>query len=223
VIAGLVFFLMVLPAAVCGPAKTVELYRTWVRVLIQPAMGGGTDKSRRGELTGMNSTDNQSLLAAIHNWRYQDIPKGKRPKEASAAARGVAYGVGMLLLGVLLWSSARRRGESSPMQMILSLSGYVALWLIVSPVVHNFYYLLMLPLVTALLYEGGVLTGSKPNWKLLGPVVVFMAIDLIVRLPSIGGWLRDRGAPLMSLLILLGAGIVLLVKERRMVTVPEPI
>lgn len=234
-IAGLLVFLAVLPLVVCGPSRAMELYRTWVQVLVKPAMGGGRDTSRRGELTGMNSTDNQSLLAAIHNWQYHGLPRGKRPKEASSWARTAAYGAGAVLLILVLAASARPRGiEISSIQMVVSMTCLTGVWLVASPIVHNYYYVFMLPLVTALLWK---CRGPAPgwpdwNWKLVWPVMVFMAVDLIVRLPGIGGWLRDRGTPLLSLMILMVAGIVVLMKERRtvvglktpeIVSIPSPV
>jgi len=215
VVAGLILFLAVIPVAVCGPGRTIELYQTWVRVVIQPGMGKGADTSRSGELTGMNGTDNQSLLAAIHNWSYHNVPRSKRPKDAAPVAHKVAYGIGALLLAVLLMSSRRSRGEASSMHMILCVTGFTAVWLVATPVAHNFYYLLMLPLVSAVLYKSGLFERRNPDWKLLGTVVAFMVVDFLARLPSIGNWLRDCGAPLLSLLALFACGIYLLIRERR--------
>jgi hypothetical protein len=82
-------------------------------------------------------------------------------------------------------------------------------------VAHNYYYLLMLPLVAALLHQGlPQKPGHAANWKLLLPVLVFMLTDLMVRMPFIGATLRDLGAPLLSLIFLMWSGAMFLVKQR---------
>ena len=45
-------------------------------------------------------------------------------------------------------------------------------------------------------------------------VVVFMAVDIVARLPGIGHFLRDCGVPLLSLIGLMWAGAVILAKGR---------
>jgi hypothetical protein len=177
-------------------------------------MGSGADTSRRAELTAMNGTDNQSLLAAIHNWQFHNLPRAKRPAVATPVARKVDYAISALLFAVLLMSSWRPRGQASSLHMILSIIGFTAVWLVASPVVHNYYYLLTLPMVAALINESGLFERRSPDWKLLGPVVVFMIVDFTARLPLIGNWLRDGGAPLLSLLLMLACGIRLLNLER---------
>ena len=70
VVLGIALTLALIPAVVWGPRRAVEVYVTWFEVLAKPALGAGSDQSRAAELTNMTATDNQSLLAAIHNWQY---------------------------------------------------------------------------------------------------------------------------------------------------------
>ena len=70
VVIGLLLALVLLPAAVLGAKRTSDLYHTWANVILLPGIGRGTDTSRAAELTSMGRTDNQSLLALIHNWTY---------------------------------------------------------------------------------------------------------------------------------------------------------
>jgi hypothetical protein len=212
VITGLLFLLVLLPTAAFGPKQTVELYRTWIHVLAKPAVGLGTDTSRREELTGMNGTDNQSLLAFIHNWQYHDLPRKKRPAEAAPAARQACYVVGVLmLLGAGIVSGFRKQDSTRELFIIVGLLVGVAL--VINPVIHNFYYLLLLPLVAALL--DGKLTEAENSasvWKLPLVLWVFMLTDLLARLPTIGPRLRDWGLPLLSMVWMLGAGAAALLK-----------
>src|SRR5471030_2512999 len=95
---GLLVVLVIIPGVVSGPKRTVELYQVWVQVLAGPALGHGTDTSRQRELTGMNYTDNQSLLAAIHNWKYHNLPRVQRPAKAAPWERHCVYAIGLLML-----------------------------------------------------------------------------------------------------------------------------
>jgi hypothetical protein len=210
VIAGLFILLAALPLATLGPKRTAELYHCWIEVLAKPALGHGTDTSRLKELTGMGSTDNQSLLATIHNWTYHSLPRDERPAETAAWERNTVYAVGALMIIATIYVIGFRRTDS-PHELLVIAGLLVGIALIASPIVHNFYYLLMLPLVAALL-DLGLPYGSqsKLNWKLMLPVVVFMLGDLLSRLPGIGRMLRDNGITTVSLLWLLAAGTIFL-------------
>src|SRR5215468_3173636 len=112
VAAGLVMGLALLPAAALGPQRTVDLYCTWVDVILKPGLGHGTDTSRADELTSMNGTDNQSALAFMHNWRYHNLRRDRRPPDAAAAARRATYATGALALLGIGWISGVRRRDS---------------------------------------------------------------------------------------------------------------
>jgi hypothetical protein len=213
VMAGLFLFLLIIPMTVLGPKQTIESYRTWVQVLAKPALGQGTDTSRLHELTGMTSTDNQSLLATIHNWRYHFSPRNQRPQQAAPGERYLVYIISAVMLAATGFAIGIRRRDSRPELLVIA-GLLIGLTFIVSPVAHNYYYLLMLPLVTALLHQGlPQKPGHAANWKLLLPVLVFMLTDLMVRMPFIGAPLRDLGAPLLSLIFLMWSGAMFLVKQ----------
>ena len=213
VMAGLFLFLLIIPMAVLGPKQTIESYRTWVQVLAKPALGQGTDTSRLHELTGMTSTDNQSLLATIHNWRYHSLPRNQRPQSAAPRERYLVYIISAAMLAGIGFAVGIRRRDSRR-ELIIIAGLLIGLTFVVSPVAHNYYYLLMLPLVAALLDQG---LAQKPeraaDWKLLLPVLVFMLTDLMVRMPFIGATLRDLGAPLLSLIYLMWSGAMVLVRR----------
>lgn len=214
ILAGLLFFLAVLPAVTLGPARTRELYGAWSQVLAKPALGVGTDTSRAKELTGMNSTDNQSLLAGIHNWRYREMPRRERPAAAGQGERYAVYAAGILLLiGVAMAGGFRR--SDSPRELLLVSGLLIGVALVVSPIVHNYYYLLMLPLIAGLLdFALPREDGARPKWKIIGVIVFFTATDLLARLPGVGPRLRDWGVPLVSLLCLLFTAALVLYRYR---------
>jgi hypothetical protein len=218
VMAGLALFLMIIPMTVLGPKQTIESYRTWVQVLAKPALGQGTDTSRLTELTGMTSTDNQSLLATIHNWRYHSLPRNQRPQQAAPSERYLVYIISAVMLVGIGFAVGIRRRDSR--QELLTIAGLlIGLTFVASPVAHNYYYLLMLPLVAALLDQGLARQPERAaNWKILLPVIVFMFTDLMVRMPFIGAVLRDLGAPLLSLIYLMWGGAMVLVRQRGKLT-----
>jgi hypothetical protein len=224
VVFGLFLALAVLPAVAFGPSRTVELYRVWIQVLAKPALGKGTDTTRLNELTGMAGTDNQSLLAFIHNWRYHDLPRQHRPPQASPSERYAAYAVGaVILLGVVLAMGTRR--QDSPRDLLIMAGLLIGAALVVNPVSHNYYFLLLLPLVTALLDRGlKNPAGHGSDLKILLAVAVFMFTDLVVRLPSVGPWLRDLGLPLLSLVAMMVAGALALRNDSKFLRMDcEPI
>jgi hypothetical protein len=253
VLAGLVLLLAVLPAVTLGPSRTVALYGSWIHVLAGPALGHGTDTSRTHELTGMTSTDNQSLLAFIHNWRYWRIPRKQRPPAAMPGERYAVYGVGIaLLLAIAVAAKWRRRDQ--PRELLLVVGLLISLSFVISPIVHNYYYLGLLPLIAGLLdyglavlcrfWPGPAAIGARTSrprvsWqsrksprgrgvrapflnahgnrtlrgkKVLCGLALFAIVDFLARLPGIGPALRDRGAPLLSVLVLMGTAVYLLLR-----------
>src|SRR5947208_3629762 len=64
---GLLLGLFVLPATVFGPARAIDCSRQLYEVLLAPAVGVGSDDSRRLELTSVTLTDSQSFQATLHN------------------------------------------------------------------------------------------------------------------------------------------------------------
>jgi hypothetical protein len=212
--AGLIILLGLLPLATLGPKRTTELYQCWIEVLAKPALGHGTDTSRLKELTGMGSTDNQSLLATLHNWTYHALPRDNRPMEAAPWERETVYVVGGLMIIATIYLIGFRRTDS-PHELLAIAGLLVGIALVVSPIVHNFYYLLMLPLV-AVLIDLGLPQANRPgvDWKFLAPVIVFMLGDLLARMPHIGPLLRDCGVTTLSLLWLLVTGAFFLSRKK---------
>jgi hypothetical protein len=206
--------MLVLPGITLGPKRTVELYQVWMQVLAKPALGHGTDTSRQNELTGMTNGDNQSLLAAIHNWSHISRPRSERPKEAAPWERYAVYFAGAAMLAGIGFASGFRRRDSRGDLLILA-GLLIGLSFVVSPIVHSFYRLMLLPLVAALLDQGlPKETGRTLDWKLIVPVLVFVLTDFLTQIPGIGDTLRDLGAPLLSLMYLLWTGAMVLIRGK---------
>ncbi len=211
--AALVLLLAVLPAMVLGPDRTVIAYKTWVQVLAKPGLGVGDDKSRARELTSMNSTDNQSLLAFFHNWRYHSLIRNQRPPEADRSSRVAVYVVAAIMLLGIAVAFGRSRSDS-PRDLFLICGLLIGLALVANPVVHNFYYLLLIPLIAALLdYHLTRTSAPSRMFNLPNLLLFFMLIDILARIAPVGPWLRDVGAPLLSVVALLIVAMRLLLRR----------
>jgi hypothetical protein len=211
VLAGLALALGALPAVALGPARTAELYRTWFEVLAKPALGRGSDRSRGAELTNMSATDNQSLLAFVYNWQHFGTPRKERPPEASTGERALTYGVGAMLIAAVLALFARRR-QDSVVELMVRCGLLIGLGFLISPIVHNYYYILLMPLVTAVLADAW---ARKPKGGLPVVLAVFMACDLMARLPAIGPHLREWGLPMLSMVFLMAMSVTMVLRNPR--------
>lgn len=210
---GLGLSVVVIPVAKLGPAGTLTAYQNWVTVLVKPGMGAGHDTSRAQELTNINSTDNQSLLAFIHNWTYHSEARGLRPPQATSAARGAALALGGAALLAFAGVVGFRR-QRSPRELVIIAGILIGLVFVVSPMVHNYYYLMLLPLLAGLVDECLDRTSGRGlNRGIVGALGFFLLIDLLVRLPGIGSWLRDCGLPFLSLVVLMIAGVSVLLRK----------
>jgi hypothetical protein len=216
VIAGLLILLFALPAATLGIQRTKELYQCWYEVLAKPALGQGTDTSRLNELTGLGSTDNQSILTAVHNWKYFGVNSAQRPLEATATERDLASGIGIVLaLGAMFVIGFRRVDSAHGLPVVAGL--LIALGLLINPIIHNFYFLLLLPLVSALVDFGLSQREKKlPSSVFLAPVFLFFIADGLTRIPGIGHHLREWGVATASLLWLTVAGVIFLARQKRL-------
>jgi alpha-1,2-mannosyltransferase len=225
-ILGLSLFFVVLPIATLGLDRSVALYRTWTDVLVRPALGQANEPSRAQELS-MTTMDNQSLLAVIHNWQHYNLPRGQRPFEASTSARLAAYLVSALTIFGMGILSVRRRdkldcfkqsslnGGRKPQRSDLVIVGLLIGWsFMLAPVVRNSYFLLLLPLLAALVdCKLPHLISDFRRLELPWVVLVFMVTDMLVRVPGLGSWLRDLGIPLLTVTWLMAAGASMLLGE----------
>jgi hypothetical protein len=214
VAAGLLILIIALPVATLGVQRTKELYQCWVEVLVKPAFGKGTDTSRLTELTGMGSTDNQSVLTVLHNWANFSAKSGSRPVNATTMERKTASAIGIGLTLVAVFYIGFRRSDS-PHELLVVAGVLIGLGLLINPIIHNFYFLLMLPLISALFDFGLSQRDRKlPAKVFLAPIVFFFAADIFTRLPVMGPHLREWGVATASLLWLTAAGVVFLARQK---------
>ena len=65
--------------------------------LIEPALLGGSDRSRAGELLDVNATDSQSFVALIHRWHNLDetvrLPRPLRSRPLETWAKPAHWAI----------------------------------------------------------------------------------------------------------------------------------
>ncbi|MEI7436885.1 MAG: glycosyltransferase family 87 protein [bacterium] len=210
-LAGATLGLIVIPALAIGPARTVALYQEWVHVLLLPGLGASADDTRDRELTEMNSTDNQSLLAFFHNWSNYGRTLEERGSHPAAPAARVAVAVsGALLLAAACWAARWRRHENA--RASYGFAGLLTgIMLLLSPVTHSFYLVLLIPLLMTLV-DFCLDNRATPRLQLMLAAIlgVFWVVDLTIRLVPRDGVVWSMGLPVLCVLMLLAAGAWLL-------------
>ena len=209
---GLVLGLAVVPSAILGPEQTLVYGEEWTRVVLMPAFGMGSDRSRADELIEVTSTQNQALSAVFHNTLFVDWKE--RPNQVAPEVRLSAWGVGGLLTALSLLAAGWRRTNSGLANLLL-LGALNINMLLLAPAGHPHYLVLIVPLMMSLLVrqwerEPLARTPSTLPWLL-----VFHAIA--VALPLMPNWvvLFNLGLPMYAGLIFWLAGIVSLWQMRR--------
>lgn len=187
---GLLVGLVLIPAAVFGLPRTVAYYEQYVQVLLGPALGVGSDRSRAGEIIESTSNDSQSLQAAIHN--SLNFDRSTRPPHPSPAVRWGTRGLAATLTLLTLLGFRRRRSSTGP-AVVLFFGALILLMLLTSPLCHTHYYCLAVPVVmgmVALAWEGKEeLRLGSGLWAL---AAIFWIVYIMPNLPGLE-WLRDLG------------------------------
>jgi hypothetical protein len=209
---GLFLGLVLIPAAVFGPARAWGHYRTFLSVTLAPGMGDHADESRSRELTGVTSTDTQAFLAVIHNTLHPD--PATRPMWVAPWVRTTHWLLGTLLTGITLLVAGRRHPDATP-DTVLALGALVLLMLLLSPVCHLHYFHLALPLIMALIY----LRPNRNGFPQLGVGLLLLlgtnlVANIVPRLPGMQAP-RDLGIVAYATLLLWLAAVVVLYRRGR--------
>jgi hypothetical protein len=221
--AGLALGLGVLPVAVLGPSLTAEYYREWAEALA-PGLGLGDSQARAGELTDQTATHSQSIQAVLHNTLHMNIYT--RPPHPSPAVVWTSRAAVLLLTGLTLWAGWRRR--NAPGCEALTFGLLTVVMLLASPVSHQHYFTLVIPLMTVLLALQFERNDSSRIGRGLGAVMlVNVVLSGVPLYPTMLGP-RDAGTAMYATLLVWGYGLVTLwrLPEKRLQvseTRPEPV
>jgi hypothetical protein len=208
---GLLVGLALIPAAVLGPRKTSHYTMEWTEVLLRPALRQGGSRARDKELIETTATDSQSVERILHNYLYPDPLH--RPAIAAPWETRTHWLVGALLTVISLAAAGRR--PLSPARTVIFLGSLIIVMNLVSPVCHQHYMALLLPMVMgliALAWEPEGTTRLRRTLTVLLPVVFIGTL-----LPFIPGFqvLRDLGVPGGTALLLWATGCIVLWRGER--------
>lgn len=208
---GLLIGLFVVPAAVIGPGPTWSAYKQWVGQIVHPAVVDGTTGTRGGELLNMTGTDNQSIQGMLHNWRHLD--RATRPITADPSTRMAHWLIGALMTVVTVGVGARSKLKE-PHREALAISALIVPMLLISPVCHLHYFVLLLPLIVALI-GSHMANGRRVRPALMATLVCVFFIGVFVRLPGCE-YLRDIGLMSMGATALWAAALIELSGEAKL-------
>jgi len=205
----LVVGVALIPMLVFGPARTVQYYEKYARVLLGAALGVGQDQSRAKEMIETTANDSQSLQAALHNTLHPI--RAERPAQHTALVRWLPRIVGGLLTLLTLTAAGWQKSDSGP-SMALFLGALVINMLILSPVCHMHYFSLCVVIVLGLVSARWESYGSGLG---IGLMIIFVVNILCYIPPNIPSWLilRDWAITLYPTLILWTVGIMTLWKR----------
>jgi hypothetical protein len=203
--AGLVVGLGVIPAAVFGPQRTLAYYEEWTHVLLRPALGTGTDRSRARELIDVTATESQSFQAILHNTLH--LERYTRPPQAAPWVVRTSWLLGGALTGLTLLLGWRRPHHDAPAGL-LTFGGLLVLMNLLSPVCHLHYFCLSLPLAMGLVAAAWERNGAARLGA--GTALVLAVNGLANTLPHLPGCelLRDTGVAMYGTMVLWLAGVV---------------
>jgi len=201
--AGLIVSLALIPAAVVGSSRTVELYHDWIRQVARPGLTEDVGNDRSHELLGMTATDNQSIGGTLHN--LLNIDRATRPKVAAASTRVIHWFLGALLTAVTL-VTARRSMVRQPYREALTLGAFSVPMLLICPVCHLHYFVLLLPLCVALVATH-LAHGQRVRPALMAVLILNFFTSLFPRLPGLE-YSRDIGLASFGALALWAAALI---------------
>jgi alpha-1,2-mannosyltransferase len=213
---GLLVGLVLIPAVWFGPREALDCYREWTNVLVRPALGQGNDQSRAKELINVDATDNQSLLAILHNNLYPD--RVTRPTQPDPAVRLTHWLLGGILTVLCLVFAGRKAGDRLP--VVLSFGALLIVMVMMSPVCHMHYFCLAIPLVMGLMSVDAERSASdslSPGLKAL--LAINFVGSTIPHLPEQP--FRDAGLVGVMGLVLWAAGCVVLWRLWRLPSTPD--
>lgn len=198
----------VIPVIVWGPAGAIEKHQYfWEHVVVAGTTEDASDHLGH-ELTKVTSSDNQSIVAAIHNITHFDLPKDYRPPRASLTARLAHWGFAGAWTLVAVYVGLWRLSPSATDQLVY-FGCICALMLVVTPMSHRHYYAFGLPLAAGLwLRELAARPGAAVVGGATSIVLVFWAvITALPLLPEPFIPLREIGIGMAATVLLLGYGL----------------
>lgn len=213
-LAGILIGFVVIPVITLGPERTTTVYEQWTEQFLLPSLGAKVDPGRNQELLHMNATDNQSVLTFIHNWTYRHLTIEERPKVPFDGAKTLALSMAVVLAGVLLFFG-RDLSQNSSRDVVLGGGLLACLALLFNPVIHSYSFVLVLPLLTALV-DVSMDSAFSQSYRrtIIWVLSAFILTAILSTFTPLKLILRDLGLPLISLLALFFMGLSVYARRR---------
>lgn len=209
-----VALMVAFPAVVLGPQRMADVNRSFTQSMLLPQLGlsrsDGVDKV--DEL--QRATGNQSFMAIIHGTRNlaavlreSKIPPTRNEKLAHAALSGIITAITLAAI-VRALRRNRARGNLRPTRDdLLAIATLATAMLPISPVCHNHYFALHLPLVAALIArQMDRQSHVDLNLRAWALIALYLLAAILPRLPGLDA-LRPLGISLYAGLGLWALGI----------------
>jgi hypothetical protein len=176
---GLALGLIVVPAAVFGPAQLPHVGQQWVNAVLRPAITNTGDETRTEELFTMTATGNHSILALLHNTVYAQLDRTERPAHPGRGTR-IAHAAIVLVFTVITLLIGRRRVGAASEAVLMGLFGVIMLFAV--PVCPLHYFAFLLPLMIGLVavnLEHCRVPGRGAFWWLAAAFPIISALHNI--------------------------------------------
>jgi alpha-1,2-mannosyltransferase len=151
-VVGMLLGGVAVPAAVLGPARAASYYREWVEALVLPGLGLAEASDRAEELLNVTATQSQSPLGVMHHTLHAGDPHP--PVQPAPGVRLAHWVIGGGLTLLTLAAAGRREARDATAEVLL-FGALIADMLLLSPVCHQHYLTLLVPLAMGLLAAAG--------------------------------------------------------------------
>lgn len=208
--------MVALPAVVLGPQRMAEVNRSFFESMLLPQLGlsspGAQSVDKVDEL--QRATGNQSFMAVIHGTRNladvlreSKIPPTRNERLAHAAL-SILITTATLIATLRAMRRNRALGEPNPTRDdLLAIATLATAMLPISPVCHNHYFALHMPLIAALIarqMDRQLHVDLNPRaWAL---IALYLFAAILPRLPGLEA-LRPLGMSMYAGLALWALGV----------------
>ena len=163
----------------------------------------------------MTATDNQSFQGTIHNMRHLD--RATRPVTADPSTR-ILHIIFAAVLTLITLAAGSRSDLKEPQRQALAITGLFVPMLLSSPVCHLHYFVLLMPLVVALI-AAHLVNGHRVRPSLAGTLIIVFFTQLLPRIPGLE-IARDVGVAAFGALLLWAASIIELGEGKLKIRLP---
>lgn len=184
-IAGMVFFVLVLPSLIIGTEQNWFFLTEWNRIMSHAVSENGHQSHIWAQLVTPFADDNQSLYAAITRWVW--------PSESVLVAnsnhllRWTVRIFSLIAIAILAFFSRRKREKTPQKQLVLEYSLFTVLVFFASPVASLHHYIILyLMFLAAFFFLEDVPRGSiayqSLSWSALVAFFAYL-LGLVAREP----------------------------------------